>query len=44
MKLEHYQQGFEPILYGVAIAIVLCFFLREIGPAGRKMISVKEAP
>ena len=35
MTLEHYQQGFDPLLYGVAIAIILCFFLRETGPAAR---------
>ena len=35
MTLEHYQAGFEPLLYGVAIAIVLCFFLKETGPAVR---------
>jgi MFS family permease len=35
MTLEHYQAGFEPLLYGVAIAIVLCFFLKETGPAAR---------
>jgi MFS family permease len=33
MTLEHYQQGFEPLLYGVAAAIVLCLFLKETGPA-----------
>jgi hypothetical protein len=35
MTLEHYQQGFEPLLYGVAVAIVLCLFLKETGPAVR---------
>jgi hypothetical protein len=35
MTLEHYQAGFEPLLYGVAMAIVLCFFLKETGPAAR---------
>jgi MFS family permease len=33
LSLEHYQQGFEPLLYGVAAAIVLCLFLKETGPA-----------
>ena len=33
MTLEHYQAGFEPLLYGVAIAIVLTFLLKETGPA-----------
>jgi MFS family permease len=31
--LEHYQTAFEPLLYGVAIAIILTLFLRETGPA-----------
>jgi MFS family permease len=35
MTLEHYQAGFEPLLYGVAIAIVLSFLLKETGPASR---------
>ena len=35
MTLEHYQTGFEPLLYGVAIAIVLCLFLKETGSAVR---------
>ena len=39
MNLEHYQSAFEPLLYGVAVAIVLTFFLKETGtrrslPAG----------
>jgi sugar phosphate permease len=33
MTLEHYQAGFEPLLYGVVIAIVLTFLLKETGPA-----------
>jgi hypothetical protein len=35
MTLEHYQTAFEPLLYGVVIAIVLTLLLRETGPAGR---------
>jgi hypothetical protein len=31
MNLEHYQSAFEPLLYGVAVAIVLTFFLKETG-------------
>jgi MFS family permease len=35
MTLEHYQTAFEPLLYGVVIAIFLTLLLRETGPAGR---------
>ena len=31
MNLEHYQSAFEPLLYGVAVAIILTFFLKETG-------------
>ena len=34
MSLEHYQIAFEPLLYGVAIAIALTFLLKETGTAG----------
>jgi MFS family permease len=34
-SLEHYQTTFEPLLAGVAIAVVLCFLLKETGPAAR---------
>jgi MFS family permease len=36
MSLEHYQAGFKPLLFGVALAIVLTFLLRETGPAAHK--------
>ena len=39
MQLEHYQTAFEPLLYGVGLAILLTFFLRETGPAARPTIS-----
>jgi MFS family permease len=39
MELEHFQTAFEPLLYGVAIAIVLTLILRETGPAVRKASS-----
>jgi MFS family permease len=35
MALEHYQQGFVPLLYGVALAIILCLFLKETGSAAK---------
>jgi MFS family permease len=35
MSLEHYQTTFEPMLYGVGLAIVLTFLLKETGPAVR---------
>jgi MFS family permease len=35
MSLAHYQTAFEPLLYGVGLAIVLVLFLRETGPAAR---------
>jgi MFS family permease len=33
MTLEHYQTTFEPLLYGVVVAVVLTLFLKETGPA-----------
>jgi MFS family permease len=36
MELEHYQIAFKPLLYGVVIAIILAFLLKETGPAVRK--------
>ena len=33
MTLGHYQTTFEPLLYGVGLAIVLTLFLKETGPA-----------
>jgi MFS family permease len=35
MALEHYQTAFEPLLYGVAVAIILTLLLKETGPAVR---------
>jgi MFS family permease len=32
--LEQYQAGFQPLLYGIALALVLTCFLKETGPAG----------
>ena len=36
MTIEHYQTAFQPLLYGVALAIVLTLFLKETGPAARR--------
>jgi MFS family permease len=35
MVLEHYQTAFEPLLYGVALAILLTLLLTETGTAAR---------
>ncbi len=35
MELQHYQSTFLPLLYGVAIAILLTLLLKETGPAVR---------
>jgi MFS family permease len=32
MTLDHYQTAFEPLLYGVGLAIVLTLLLKETGP------------
>jgi MFS family permease len=39
MSLDHYQIAFEPLLYGVALAIVLTLLLKETGPAVRRPAS-----
>lgn len=36
LDLVDFQTAFEPLLYGVVLAIVLTLLLRETGPAGRK--------
>lgn len=36
MSLSHYQTAFQPLLYGVLLAIIFALFLRETGPAVRK--------
>ncbi len=36
LALAHYQAGFKPLLYGIAIALALTLFLKETGPASRK--------
>jgi sugar phosphate permease len=35
MSLDHFQTAFEPLLYGVALAIILTLLLKETGPAAR---------
>lgn len=34
-ELVHYQQAFQPLLYAVALGVILTFFLRETGSKGR---------
>src|SRR5882757_2280249 len=36
LALAHYQAGFQPLLYGIVVALILTVFLRETGPATRK--------
>ena len=36
LALAHYQAGFQPLLYGIVLALILTVFLRETGPASRK--------
>lgn len=36
MELHHFQTTFRPLLYGVAIAVVLTLLLKETGPAVRE--------
>ena len=40
MTLDHYQMAFEPLLYGVGVALVLTFVLKETGPAVRAPLPV----
>jgi MFS family permease len=37
MTVEHYQTAFQPLLYGVGLAIVLTCFLKETGAAARRV-------
>jgi MFS family permease len=40
LTLEHYQAAFEPLLYGVALAVLLTFALKETGSAVRRAAPV----
>lgn len=42
MSLEHYQTSFVPMVFGVAIAIVLTLFLKETGPAAEKATPINK--
>jgi MFS family permease len=39
MTLEDYQTAFEPLLYGVGIAIILTLLLKETGTAARPLLT-----
>jgi MFS family permease len=39
--LEHYQAAFQPLLYGVGLAILLTLFLRETGSAVRAPVPTR---
>jgi MFS family permease len=41
-SLEHYQTAFEPLLYGVGLAVVLTFLLKETGPAAQPVVPTSE--
>jgi hypothetical protein len=37
-QLAHYQETFQPLLFGVLLAIVLTLLLRETGPKARPRV------
>lgn len=43
-ELGHYQQAFQPLLIGVALAVLLALFLKETGPAARARARSTEEP
>jgi MFS family permease len=44
MTREHYQAAFEPLLYGVALAIIFAFILKETGSAVRPAPAAADKP
>jgi MFS family permease len=44
MGLEHYQEAFFPLLFGVGLAIVLTLLLKETGPAVRAAAASGNGP
>jgi MFS family permease len=42
MDAQDYQAAFLPLLFGVVIAILLCLFLKETGPAARRVNALTE--
>ena len=42
--LTHYQAAFTPLVYGVALAILLALFLKETGPAASSVTISKRRP
>ena len=43
LTLDHFQTAFRPLLYGVALAIVLTIFLKETGTAARATVRTAAA-
>jgi len=41
--LSHYQMTFQPLMYGVVLAIVLTLVLKETGPAARPAAAPSKA-
>ncbi len=44
LTIEHYRTTFQPMLYGVALAIILTFFLKETGPAACRRTVAPASP
>jgi MFS family permease len=43
VRLEHYQTTFQPLLYGVGLAVVLTLMLKETGPSAHVPVVTAEA-